>query len=101
MKQLIQTVYVPINGDYDTAVCNYSSGGWLHEETVIPKEGIFFTQEEYNAHIKEVIKNTLKNGVEKAKTYDADNYTTLIGDYQVDKNSILNTFEETYLKYKI
>ena len=100
MKQLIQTVYVPINGDYDTAVCNYSSGGWLHEETVIPKEGIFFTQEEYNKHIKEVIENTLKNGAENAET---TNKPKFLGDYNpvVDEDSILNTFEKTYLKYKI
>ena len=98
-KLTLQTVYVPVNGDYDTAVCNYASDGWLHEETVIPKKGIFFTQEEYNKHIKEIIENTLRSGAENAeidyeeeKTYD---FTF------VNKDSILNTFEETYLKYKI
>ena len=65
----------------------------------LPKEGILFTQEEYNKHIKEVIENTLRSGAENAeidyeeeKTYD---FTF------VNKDSILNTFEETYLKYKI
>mgnify|MGYP003491829015 CR=1 FL=1 len=106
-KQLVQTVYVPVNGDYDTAVCNYSSGGWLHEETVIPKEGIFFTQEEYNKHIKEIIENTLKNGAKNANVKDFKvNYTGVrAGGFYIekiiDKDSILNTFEETYLKYKI
>lgn len=106
-KQLVQTVYVPVNGDYDTAVCNYSSDGWVHEETVIPKEGIFFTQEEYNKHIKEIIENTLKNGAENANVKDFKvNYTGVrAGGFYIekiiDKDSILNTFEETYLKYKI
>lgn len=108
-KQLVQTVYVPVNGDYDTAVCNYSSDGWVHEETVIPKEGIFFTQEEYNKHIKEIIENTLKNGAKSVEIH-FDNSQNLSRDFEyaieskriwVPKNSILNTFEETYLKYKI
>jgi len=98
-KQLVQTVYVPVNGDYDTAVCNYSSDGWVHEETVIPKEGIFFTQEEYNKHIKEVIEQTLETAAEKADTTwrSVSRGTEEV----VDKDSITNTFEETYLKYKI
>lgn len=106
-KQLVQTVYVPVNGDYDTAVCNYSSDGWVHEETVIPKEGIFFTQEEYNKHIKEIIENALRSGAKNANVKDFKvNYTGVrAGGFYIekiiDKDSILNTFEETYLKYKI
>ena len=71
------------------------------------KEGIFFTQEEYNKHIKEVIENTLKNGAENANVKDFKvNYTGVrAGGFYIekiiDKDSILNTFEETYLKYKI
>lgn len=97
-KQLVQTVYVP------TTPFKLSNLWLADKETdkieyVEEKEGIFFTQEEYNKHIKEVIENTLKNGAENAeidyeeeKTYD---FTF------VNKDSILNTSEETYLKYKI
>ena len=104
-KLTLQTVYVPVNGDYDTAVCNYASDGWLHEETVIPKKGIFFTQEEYNKHIKEIIENTLKNGAEGAKTKTEHDYSVKHGEHIyteiINKDSITNTFEETYLKYNI
>ena len=66
----------------------------------LPKEGILFTQEEYNKHIKEIIENALKNGAENAET---KNKPKFLGDYNpvVDEDSILNTFEKTYLKYKI
>ena len=73
------------------------------------KEGIFFTQEEYNKHIKEIIENTLKNGAKSVEIH-FDNSQNLSRDFEyaieskriwVPKNSILNTFEETYLKYKI
>ena len=123
-EQLVQTVYIPTKVE-DELLLPETAYGFITEDNNIfqdkfneeqileqypqrlgfkllkPKEGIFFTVEEYNAKIKEVIEETLKNGVKKAKTYDADNYTTLIGDYQVDKDSILNTFEESYKKFKI
>ena len=97
-KQLVQTVYIP---DKDRVHISEFDVITHPAYRLQGQKGIFFTVEEYNAHIKEVIEETLKNGVKKAKTYDADNYTTLIGDYQVDKDSILNTFEQSYKKFKI
>ena len=105
-KQLVQTVYVP------TTPFKLSNLWLADKETdkieyVEEKEGIFFTQEEYNKHIKEVIENTLKNGAENANVKDFKvNYTGVrAGGFYIekiiDKDSILNTFEETYLKYKI
>ena len=97
-KQLVQTVYLPVE-NFKTSKLWLSDKETDKIEYVKEKEGIFFTQEEYNKHIKEVIENTLKNGAENAeidyeeeKTYD---FTF------VNKDSILNTSEETYLKYKI
>ena len=96
-KLTLQTVYVPVNGDYDTAVCNYSSDGWVHEETVIPKEGIFFTQEEYNKHIKEIINQTLETAAEEA-ICSSDERGLICFIY---KESITDTFEETFNKFKV
>ena len=109
-KQLVQTVYIPVKKVLSRDIFEYikkSFTSYASKDYIVSElekdfksqEGIFFTQEEYNKHIKEVIENTLKNGAENAeidyeeeKTYD---FTF------VNKDSILNTSEETYLKYKI
>ena len=41
--------------------------------------------------------NALKNGAEHVET----KFIPFTDDEEIDKDSILNTFEETYLKYKI
>ena len=96
-KLTLQTVYVSADEEStDNILCD---GAGQYIQNLKRKKGIFFTQEEYNKHIKEIIENTLRSGAENAeidyeeeKTYD---FTF------VNKDSILNTFEETYLKYKI
>lgn len=93
-KQLVQTVYLPVE-NFKTSKLWLSDKETDKIEYVKEKEGIFFTVEEYNAKMKEVIEETLKNGAEGAKI---DGY---LGLSKEDKDSILNTFEETYLKYKI
>ena len=129
-KQLVQTVYVPTRVEDEILLPEIAYGfitednnifqDKFNEEQILEqypqklgfkllklKEGIFFTQEEYNKHIKEVIENTLKNGAENANVKDFKvNYTGVrAGGFYIekiiDKDSILNTFEETYLKYKI
>ena len=59
---------------------------------------VTISKEEYNKHIKEVIENTLNIASGKAVlSYKDDNGFCFVA----KKDSILNTFEETYLKYKI
>ena len=59
-------------------------------------ESVTISKEEYNAKMKEVIEETLKNGAEEAGTeYDSDNNVI------ADKDSIFNTFEQSYKKFKI
>lgn len=59
-------------------------------------ESVIISKEEYNAKMKEVIEETLKNGAEEAGTeYDSDNNVI------ADKDSIFNTFEQSYKKFKI
>lgn len=95
-KQLVQTVYTIINGEPEICVTEYQSGEYIN--SIKEQEGIFFTVEEYNAKIKEVIEDTLKNGAEEAVlTYRSDNGFCFVA----KKDSILNTFEESYKKFKI
>ena len=96
-KQLVQTVYTIINGEPEICVTEYQSGEYIN--SIKEKEGIVFTVEEYNAHIKEVIEETLKNGAEEADTTWIS--VSRGGEEVVDKDSILNTFEESYKKFKI
>lgn len=121
-KQLVQTVYVPTRVEDEILLPEIAYGfitednnifqDKFNEEQILEqypqklgfkllklKEGIFFTVEEYNAHIKEVIEETLKNGAEEAKiTYTEEKTWDFT---EVDKDSILNTFEQSYKKFKI
>lgn len=75
-----------------------------------PKEGIFSTVEEYNKHIKEVIEETLTKASEFAELeYECGNKTkkNCLAVFcrncneQISRDSILNTFEQSYKKFKI
>ena len=98
-KQLVQTVYTIINGEPEICVTEYQSGEYIN--SIKEQEGIFFTVEEYNKHIKEVIEETLKNGAEEVKHLDRPILWGIDADDLIDKDSILNTFEQSYKKFKI
>lgn len=133
-KQLVQTVYVPtkveeklpereviaknISNDFLVGYVYKISDDdyWCEDDHqrlaqtthwLKPQEGIFFTVEEYNKHIKKVIEETLKNGAEEASVKDFKvNYTGVrAGGFYIekviDKDSILNTFEQSYKKFSI
>ena len=94
-KQLVQTVYLP---DKDRVHISEFDVITHPAYRLQGQKGIFFTVEEYNAKIKEVIEETLKNGAEEAVlTYRSDNGFCFVA----KKDSILNTFEESYKKFKI
>lgn len=71
---------------------------WLKEE-----KGYFFTTEQLNELLSNVIKDTLEAAAKNAKTEFQSTWRQEIRGIQpdVDKQSILNTFEETYKKYKV
>jgi hypothetical protein len=100
-EQLVQTVYIP---DKDRVHISEFDVITHPAYRLQGQKGIFFTVEEYNAKIKEVIEETLKNGAEKAYTKDIGEVNAE-GSYEeyhiIDKDSILNTFEESYKKFKI
>ena len=94
-EQLVQTVYIP---DKDRVHISEFDVITHPAYRLQGQKGIFFTVEEYNKHIKEVIEETLKNGAEEAVlTYSSDNGFCFVA----KKDSILNTFEESYKKFKI
>lgn len=130
-----ETVYVPVkvegaSGNYipDKSVLivkeqNEMDKDW--DALVKLQEGYFFTEEQLNELLSNVIKDTLETASEKALVYQkCDNYhtgenvwedksdevyITVTNDYSydehhsisIDKQSIIDTFEQTYLKHKI
>lgn len=95
-----QSVYLHTNGYYDYLVTNHSGDLIDHVER---KEGHFFTSEELNEYTQKVIKQALKTAAEKAdpnilnKRPEYAKFTIV----DVDKQSITNTFEETFNKFKV
>lgn len=67
---------------------------WLKEE-----KGYFFTTEQLNELLSNVIKDTLDAAAEKAKGFTDGNELGVA--IHIDKRTILNTFEETYKKHKV
>lgn len=83
-----KTVYVPVNGEQEKVVCN-DYPDWLDTITgVIEQEGYFFTPEQLNEYTEKVIKDALATAADKR---------TL----KVVKESITNTFDETFNKFKL
>ena len=100
MKPIKQTVYLPVNGDYLTAVCHFEHTEWCHHETVQSKEGYFFTPEQLNEYTANVGKAFLETAAENA---EIDSINLGASEFQdiVCKSSITNTFEETFNKFKV
>jgi hypothetical protein len=100
MKPTKQTVYLPVNGEQEKVVCN-DYPDWMDTITgVIEEEGYFFTPEELNKYVQNVIKQALETA---AKNAEITNKAKFSGDYNpvVDEESITNTFEETYNKFEV
>lgn len=104
MKSTKQTVYLPTsdsncklqvgtidNSDY------YKS--FKKETDVTEEEGYFFTPEQLNKYTQSVIKQALETAAEKADTCMEKG---IMDEYRVvDKQSITNTFEETFKKFEV
>lgn len=117
MKQELKTAYyLPLNGETELGVCYFSNfEEWKSKGSVKEQKLVTFTPEEYNKHIQDIIKDSLKTASEKAEVEvlngymeepDEQEYVEQIfseGNYRVKpyKESITNTFEETFNKYKL
>lgn len=105
MKPIKSTVYLPVNGDYLTAVCHFEHTEWCHHETVQSNEGYFFTPEQLNEYTANVIQQTLEIAAEKATVTPIDHEEISEGSFRpiwgVEDDSITNTFEETFKKFEV
>ena len=62
--------------------------------------GYFFTPEQLNEYTASVIKQALENAAEKA--FGNHEFDGAHGcDYEIDKHSITNVFEETFKKFEV
>ena len=72
---------------------------WLKKE-----EGYFFTPEQLNEYTRNVIEQALETAAENADSFiDMNEDAYIEGNVwsEVDKESITNTFEETYKKFEV
>jgi len=101
-----QMVYLPVkvegaSGNYipDKSVLLVKEQGEMDKDyidLVNQKQGYFFTPEQLNELLSDVIKDALNTAAENAEV-DFEDYDKEF----VNKQSITNTFEETFQKYKV
>jgi len=92
-----QMVYLQSANKQTTFVVSNDNPSWIN--FVEQQEGYFFTPEELNEYTERVIKQTLDTAAEKAwANHDFDGVHGC--DYEVNKQSITKTFEETFNKFK-
>ena len=96
MKPTKQTVYLPVKE------ANLEENYYLQDlngEFYLEQKGYFFTPEQLNEYTQSVIKQALETAAENA---EITNKAKFSGDYNpvVDEESITNTFEETFNKFK-
>lgn len=117
MKPTKQTIYTPVkvedaSGNYipDKSVLIVKEQGELDkywDDLVKPQEGYFFTLEQFNEYTADVIKQALKTAAEKAEIKERKvSYSSSSGSeygyvQSINKQSITNTFQETFNKLKV
>lgn len=87
------------NGDKDFVYTPFSKDvtHWLKEQ-----KAFVFTKEQLNEYTQNVIKQALKTAAEKAETeYCGNPYDYEDNSQSVNKQSITNTFEETFKKFEV
>lgn len=103
------------NGEFDLSyfikapsykVFDHVKSGLSHNQAEIthwlkPQEGYFFTPEQLNEYTTNVIKQVLETAAEKAEVYIEECMGQRTGYVEVDRESITNTFEETFKQFKV
>lgn len=108
MKPTKQTVYLPIK---EHSIFKILESGIILQNCY-PEEGYFFTSEQLNEYIKGIIEKSLETAAENAEVKVTENaliedgscYTTYddgVISVTSDKQSIINTFEETFKKFSV
>lgn len=70
---------------------------YLHKNGAM--EGYFFTEEQLNQLLSDVIKDALDTAAEKVEINDYDEHEQYSP--HIDTTSIKNTFEETYKQFEV
>ena len=96
IQKLKQTVYLPLKIEQPT------------DKSFDVKKGYFFTPEQLNQLLSDVIKDALETAADKADAYikiePNDQPSSSFGDIEypaVRKKSITSTFDITYQKHKV
>jgi len=100
-KPELKTVYIPVNEYKDYTVSYKMEEGAC--DYVNKQQLITFTPEEYNNHIKDIIKETLDNAADNAiaEPFFMEGEIAYMSDRSpVNKESITNTLENTFNKLK-
>lgn len=102
MKPIKQTVYLSINTDEPSLIVQEYQREII-VDLVKDVEGYFFTPKQLNEYTANIIKQALETGAQKAviKNEWEGNTGSEYYDTVVDRQSITNTFEETYQKLKV
>jgi len=103
-----QTVYLPVSdfNSSERAICTIGIPD-LYGDKVVEQEGYFFTPEQLNEYTANVIRQALETAAEKAEikerkvTYSSSSGSEYGYVQSINKQSIKNTFEETYQKLKV
>lgn len=106
METQKQTVYLPVeeaSAITDAIVSNNKEDFITY---CLEKEGYFFTPEEFNQLLTTVMKKTLNNAAQKATTTLITPIEDGLPDYKnsyesVNRESIMNTFDEIFNKLKV
>ena len=101
MTPIKQTVYLPVNAEWEEGkpTLMNSDGEWICNLQL--QEGYFFTPEQLNEYITNIIQQTLETAANVGyKEFEKQDKTYSDSVY-FDKQSITNTFEETYQKLKV
>ena len=107
-----QTVYLPVeiteefwekydNGEKPDYEVIDADTGERCDEWINKQEGYFFTPEQLNQFISNVIKDTLDTAAEKVELVTESHWSGEGENSYVDRQSITDTFEETYKKHMI
>ncbi len=100
MKPTKQTIYLPVNGEPEINTVIYETGEYI--EGVLQCERFVFTPEQLNAYTANVIKQALETAAEKATMrLLVDEENDIIEEANIDKQSITNTFDETFKKFEV
>ena len=122
MKPTEQTVYLAIDEEWEENKPTLMSSDGEYVCNLHSKEGYFFTPEQLNEYTANIIKHALETAAEKVKMsvqpsdmeewenvpdeitrQDVDDEDYKCEDFciTVNKESITNTFEETFKKFEI